>query len=172
MTKILIASITLLVAGLAVYTDVRWAKIFNVVTVPAILLGLILNSVFGGIGGLVMSLQGIGIGLGVFLLTAFLGRILGGGDIKLFIALGALQGPTFLLWTIAATAGAGAVLAIVIALYNRILISKLKSLATICYLRAFQKVPMQIDPDAPGPRLPYAIAIAIGAVVVMAVIKL
>ncbi len=168
----ILGAITLIVAAIAVYTDVRWGKIFNAVTVPAMGVGLILNAVADGPAGLLMSVGGIGVGLGLFVISGFLGRILGGGDIKLLMAVGALQGPVFLLWTIVATAGVGAVLAIAISLYNGILISKLKSLVTSCYLRVACKVPMRIEQDAGGPRLPYAIAIALGTVVSMMIVKL
>ena len=169
---IVIASITLVIAAVAVYTDVRWGKIFNAVTVPAILVGLILNTVDSGLAGLGMSLQGVGVGLGLFIVSGFLGRILGGGDIKLLVALGALRGPVFLLWTIVGAAGAGAVLAIVIALYNRILIAKLKSLVTTCYMRVAHRVPMDMEQDAASPRLPYSIAIGVCVVMAMAVARL
>ena len=168
----IVGAITLIVAAIAVYTDVRWGKIFNAVTVPAMGVGLTLNAVADGPAGLLMSVSGIALGLGLFLFSALLGRILGGGDIKLLLAVGALQGPTFLLWTVAAAAGIGAVLAIAISLYNGILISKLKSLVASCYLRAACKVPMRIEHDAGGPRLPYAIAIALGTAVSMTIAKL
>lgn len=172
MIEIIISIITLIIAAIAVYTDVRWGKIFNAVTVPGVLVGLTLNSIAGGMPGLVTSLGGIGIGLGVFFVTAFLGRILGGGDIKLLIAVGALQGPAFLVWTIVVMAGVGAILAVATALYHGVLTTKLKSLVTICYMRMTHKVPMQMEQNSSGPRLPYAIAIALGTIITMAVVKL
>ncbi len=172
MIELIAFGATLIMAAIAVYTDVRWGKIFNAVTLPGLLLGLILNSIAGGMAGLVVSVEGIAVGLGVFLVSACLGRILGGGDIKLLIAVGALQGPIFLLWTIVATAAIGAILAVVTAVYHGILIAKLRSLVATCYLRVAQKVPMQMDHDSSGPRLPYAIAIALGTIVAMAVVKL
>ena len=173
MIAIITISITLAMLAVAVYTDVRWGKILNAVTVPGMVLGLILNTLDAGVvAGLVKtSLLGIGVGLGLFFLSAFLGRILGGGDIKLLIAVGALQGPGFLLQTIVATALIGGVLAVAIALCNRILTTKLKSLVAGCYLRIAHKTPMRLE-DSTGPRLPYAIAIGLGAVVVMAVLNL
>jgi len=70
--------LTVLLVAAAVYTDVRWGKIFNHLTVPAIALGLVINSL-SGIDGLLRSTEGIGLALGLFLISSLLGRILGGG---------------------------------------------------------------------------------------------
>ena len=171
MVRVVTAGITLVLVATAVYTDIRWGKIFNAVTVPAAGLGLILGVAGTGTAGLLVSLEGIAVALGLFLVSGFLGRILGGGDIKLLMAVGALQGPSFVLWTIVATAAAGAVLAIALALHKRILLSKVKSLVTGCYLRMAHRVPMRMEEDSAGPRLPYAVAIALGVIVSMAVLK-
>ena len=67
----IVAAITLIVAAIAVYTDVRWGKIFNAVTVPAMGVGLTLNAVVDGPAGLLMSVGGIAVGLGLFVISGF-----------------------------------------------------------------------------------------------------
>jgi len=165
-------SLTMLLVAAAVYTDVRWGKIFNHLTMPAIVLGLIINSLIG-IDGFLHSLAGIGLGLGLFLVSCLLGRILGGGDIKLLMAVGALQGPAFLAWTICYTAIIGGVLAVIIAVRHGILLEKIKALFTSCYMRLTFRVPMEMEQnDTAQPRLPYAIAISLGTVATIAALHI
>ena len=164
----ILTGLTILVVAVAVYTDVRWGKILNALTMPGIVLGLLLNSVRDGTAGLLLSIAGIGLGLGLFVLSCFFGRIIGGGDIKLLMAVGALQGPSFLLWALCYAAIIGAVLAIAVALQHGILMRKLKALFASLYLRLTYKVPMDIkESAASGPRLPYAIAISLGTMAAM-----
>ncbi len=165
-------SIVVLLVAVAIYTDVRWGKIFNYLTGPAIVLGLVINSL-SGIDGFLRSIQGIGLALGLFLISSLLGRILGGGDIKLLIAIGALQGPLFLAWTICGTAIIGGILGVIIALRHGILVEKLKTLFATCYMRVTFQVPMEMeDNKATEPRLPYAIAIGLGAIATIARLQL
>jgi len=165
--------LTVLLVAAAVYTDVRWGKIFNHLTITAIALGLVINSLTGGIDGFVHSIGGVGLGLGLFLISCLLGRILGGGDIKLLTAIGALQGPAFLGWTMLCTAIIGGVLAVIVALRHGILIEKLKILFATCYMRVTFQVPMQMeDNKATDPRLPYAIAIGLGTIATIARLQL
>ncbi len=166
-TMISMAAVVVL-AAIAVYTDVRWGKIFNAVTVPFAVLGLVLNTVDNGWAGLGSSLAGIGVGFGLWLISCFLGRVLGGGDIKLLMAFGALQGPGFLLWALAYGAIIGGVLAIAVAVRRGIMMRTVKSLGASLYLRAAAAVPMQIEDSAGDARLPYAIALGAGALVALA----
>lgn len=112
-----------------------------------------------------LSAQGVGVGLVLFLVSALFGRLLGGGDVKLLMAIGALQGPHFLMWTLFYMALAGAVLAIAVALYHGILGQRVRALAASCYLRVAQGMPMEMNEAGGGPRLPYAIAIGVGSLV-------
>jgi prepilin peptidase CpaA len=94
-------NIVLVIAALyCAYTDVRYRRIYNYITIPAIVLGVLIQYLFNGIDGLTMSLLGTGTGLGLFLLFYLLKGI-GGGDIKLLAAVGALQGYIFVVYTAA-----------------------------------------------------------------------
>ena len=155
-------------AAVAAYTDVRCGKIFNAVTVPFALLGLALHAIGGGWEGVLLSLGGIGVGFGLWLVSSFLGRILGGGDIKLLMAFGALQGPGFLLWALGYGAVIGGVIAVVLALRRGMLGATFRSLGTSLYMRAAMSTPMEIADGAGSVRLPYAIALGAGALVALA----
>ncbi len=152
----------------AVYTDVRWGKIFNWLTVPFAALGVVLNTVAGGMDGLLLSLGGIAAGFGLWLVSNFLGRILGGGDIKLLMAFGALLGPGFMLWTFAWGALVGGVIAVVMALKRGLLLRTLRQMGTSIYMRATCAAPMEITDGAGEVRLPYAIALGAGALISIA----
>jgi prepilin peptidase CpaA len=158
-----LAVITIVITAISVYTDIRWGKIFNAFTLPALGLGLVINGVARGTGGLWLSGEGLLLGFGLFVVSAVFGRLLGGGDVKLLMAIGALQGPHFLMFTLLYMALTGAALAIAVGLYHGILGQRLRALAASCYLRAAQGVPMEMNETGGGPRLPYAIAIGVGS---------
>jgi prepilin peptidase CpaA len=73
-------------------TDARTGRIYNRITVPAIVAGLVWSVTAGGSVGAWASGLGLLAGLVPFGLAALRGWI-GGGDVKLFGALGALLGP-------------------------------------------------------------------------------
>jgi len=156
-----------LLAIIAMYTDVRWGKIFNTLTLPFALLGLALNSIGAGWEGFTLGMLGIALGFALWLASAFLGRILGGGDIKLLMAFGALMGPQFLLWSLLYGALAGGVMAIIVALRKGVLQDTFKSLGTSLVMRAVASAPMEIGDRAGEVQLPYAIALGAGAFVTL-----
>ncbi|MFV1959997.1 MAG: prepilin peptidase, partial [Planctomycetota bacterium] len=83
----------LLVLGLAVWTDVRDGKVYNRLTYPAALLGLVLNATVRPPGvGLGQASLGLAVGF-IPLFLAFAVGGLGGGDVKLMGAVGAFLGP-------------------------------------------------------------------------------
>lgn len=82
--------ITLGMTLICAYTDLKVKKIYNVVTLPMVIMGLFYHGVIEGLEGLQFSLFGILVVLP--LLFFFVLRMLGAGDIKLFMALGAWWG--------------------------------------------------------------------------------
>lgn len=86
----------LAVSAAAAFTDLRTGRIPNWLTLTAMLVGLLFHGVGTGIAGLGVSLVGIAVCAvppGI-VYKASDGRGIGGGDLKLFAALGALLGPT------------------------------------------------------------------------------
>jgi len=68
--------------------DIRWRKIPRALTTSAVAVGLIFHLAFGGfVSALIAALIAFGVGLSFFQLGA-----IGGGDVKLITALGALLG--------------------------------------------------------------------------------
>jgi Flp pilus assembly protein protease CpaA len=120
----------------------------------------------GGLEGLLLSLGGIGAGFALWLVSNFLGRIMGGGDIKLLMALGALMGAGFMLWTFAIGAIAGGVMAVAISL-RRGLLGKVG--APDGYLAVYAREVLRADGDhrrrRRGPTAPTPIALGLGALI-------
>ncbi len=91
-TLLLSAAVSVSLA--AAITDARTGRIPNILTLPAIASGVALNAWFGGREGAVASLFGVlaAGGLPWLLHRITKGAAIGGGDVKLFAALGALLG--------------------------------------------------------------------------------
>jgi prepilin peptidase CpaA len=148
----------------ATVTDLRARRIPNVVTLPALLLGLVLNTVLHGLEGGTTSLQGAGLALAA-LLPLYILRGMGAGDVKLMAAIGALKGPEFLIYTFAwASIFAGGMALVGLLRSRRLGLA----LGHLVYFRFFPR------PDGTfisAGRLPYAPAIATGGVMVLAGIR-
>jgi prepilin peptidase CpaA len=86
-----VAASILALSGIAIATDLFKGRIYNWLTVSAMILGLILGFVASGWMGILQALVGIGIGLLLYGWIFWLG-FMGAGDVKLLMALGALGG--------------------------------------------------------------------------------
>jgi prepilin peptidase CpaA len=78
----------------ALVTDLVWGRIFNWLTLPALLSGMAVSFHVGGLSLLGASALGVFLGL-VFYGPLFAARWIGGGDVKLLMAFGAWGGPQF-----------------------------------------------------------------------------
>ncbi|MCR8641359.1 prepilin peptidase [Paenibacillus sp. N1-5-1-14] len=81
---------------IAFITDVRRSQIPNVLTVSAVLIGLLLQGIIGGWDGLLQGLIGMGVGLAV-MLPLYLFGALGAGDVKLFAGIGAITSLSYVM---------------------------------------------------------------------------
>lgn len=90
-----------LVSASAAWTDYRFGRIPNRLTISALAAGLILNGAMGGVRGAITSALGLVAGFVVpgVLYKVSSGKAIGGGDVKLFAALGALLGPMLVIET-------------------------------------------------------------------------
>jgi prepilin peptidase CpaA len=86
----LIAAVSL-ISVIAAATDFARGRIYNWLTLPALLAGFALSVWFGGWSGLEDSAAGAGAGLLLYGWMFWLGAM-GGGDVKLLMALGAWGG--------------------------------------------------------------------------------
>jgi prepilin peptidase CpaA len=167
-----IAGATALLGGgscaIAACTDLRTRRVPNWLTFPTLGLALVLVSL-QGVASLERSLLVV---LGAFVLGAFLhaSGLLGGGDVKLLIAIAALVGFPNCVALVLYTAVAGGVLAIGVSVVQRRLpevMSKTSSALTAMWIS--KRVAIDRAPGAARAkdRLPYAVAIAAGFAVLV-----
>jgi prepilin peptidase CpaA len=76
----------------ALVFDIWRMRIPNVITFPAMAVGLVYHAVTGGAHGFILSLGGLALCLGIFLIPYAMGGM-GAGDVKLMGAVGAILGP-------------------------------------------------------------------------------
>jgi len=106
-----LTALVVVVASVCVVTDVARRKIFNWVTLPGILLGIVLHTAVHGWSGMGSSLVGLAVGFGFSFLLFLVGAVRG-GDVKLSGAMGACLGWPLVVWVIILTHAAGLVLAL------------------------------------------------------------
>lgn len=82
--------------GVAAYTDWRSYKIYNKHVLAGFLAGLFYHAYFGGLPGVEAALIA-GFAGGAVLFPAWICGAIGGGDVKLYAALGAILGLPFLI---------------------------------------------------------------------------
>ncbi len=161
-------ALTLSLAGLlfavlvtSAYTDVAKGKIYNWCTFPAIALGIaghIWLNVEGGEWFFPLrSVLGLALGAGIFLLPYYLGLV-GGGDVKLMGAIGAIRGPNFTLLALFLSAVVGAVFGFAVLIWKGRFAAGLKSVGGAMF------TPWKLREKAreDDTRIPYGLAIALG----------
>lgn len=124
-SPILLAAIALVL--FATYSDLRWRKIPNCLTLPAIALGFVLNFVGNNWNGVIFAFIGLLLGMGLLMLPYLLGGM-GGGDVKLMAALGALLGSYAILNVFLYTTLVGGAIAVVVAVANKSLVETFKKM--------------------------------------------
>ena len=96
MSTVILPIIAILLSVAACVTDLRTGRIPNWLTLPVVGISPVLFAILQGRIGAVLSLFGLVLSGAVpwLLYRSTQGRGIGGGDVKLFAALGALLGPT------------------------------------------------------------------------------
>ncbi len=164
MNSLVINLVLVAVLAVAVMTDLRSRRIPNLLTFPALGLGILLNSAFLGLDGLKTSGEATLLAMAM-LLPLYMFKGLGAGDVKLMAAIGALKGPEFFIYTFAWAAIFGGGMAML-----GLLRSRRVGLA-FSHLVYFRFFPRPDGTFISAGRLPYAPAIALGALLVLSGVR-
>jgi prepilin peptidase CpaA len=163
-------AILLTVVLIAALLDVKKRKIPNALTFPAMAVGLIVQALAAGGGGVLSGVLGLIIGTGLFFVIYLMGAI-GAGDAKLIGAVGAFVGPKGILMVVLFTALAGGLYALFLLLFFRSRTKgALKSIGQTFVIFALAKR-LEFGPEGQNkdaPKLCYGIAIAAGTAVYVA----
>lgn len=151
--------VLLVALGAATVIDLRSRRIPNWLTLPLAAAGLLFGGLTAGPAGLARAAAGLLVGAALFVLpVAKLGW--GMGDLKLAAAIGAMTGPQFALWTALYGFAAGG------------LIAALLIVGRIVRMPAVVPVGASAAPRwraGRGATMPFALAIALGALAALAI---
>jgi prepilin peptidase CpaA len=158
---IIFLSIILIAAAV---NDLRFQKIPNLLTYPAMGIALVYHFVMNGLDGLLFSAGGLALGIAVFILPYLMGGM-GAGDAKLMGAVGAILGAKGVFIAFLFTAIIGGLYALILVLIKRqhfkgFFTRQAVTLKTFIFTRQF--IPISEDSNEKKPRLCYGIAIALG----------
>jgi prepilin peptidase CpaA len=159
-----VAAPVIVLVTLAARADVRTRKIPNVITFPALLLGIATQTAFAGLDGFRGSLMGMALAGGV-LIPGWLFRWMGAGDVKLMAAVGAwLAWPQAMIAVLASLVMGGAI-SLIVALRRGVLRQALTGAALIggsMVTRTGDAAPVTT-----GVRFPFALAVFAGSTIAL-----
>ena len=147
------------ILAFACYGEIRERRIPNWLTLGAIALGVGAAVIEGGVEGLKDSALGLAIAGGLFLPFCLLG-VVGGGDMKLMAAVGAIVGWPMVLRVVCNTCIAGGAIAVAIMAWNGVLLTTLANVFKI-----MEGMPRKQQGLRNPPMVPYALAITAGTLV-------
>lgn len=157
----------LLIGMIATVTDFWKRKIYNWLTLPAIVVGLGLNAWAKGWPGLGDGLLGLLLGGGVFLILGLLG-MMRGGDIKLAGAMGALIGWKLMITALYYSALIGGAFGLIWAALHGTLWPTLKRVGRALYAAAAPGMKPEVElAQSETEPMPYGVAISWGAIVTL-----
>lgn len=161
-------SILLLLVLVAALTDVWKGLIYNWLTLPVILIGLVLATYQGGWAGTAASIFGVFIGGGLLFIPFIFGAM-GGGDVKLMAAIGALMGPYFTLETLVVSILAGGCMGLVLMIARGKLLPTLKwytgCLKAFFMVISYKGTAFSLPKSPEVGTAPFGVSILIGAAV-------
>jgi prepilin peptidase CpaA len=159
--RLTVPAMLIVLLAVAVYSDMRHGKVYNKLTLTCIVLGIILSLLSAELRGLGESLAGVLLVLLLYLL--FAPRVgIGGGDVKLMMAVGALMGIRFTIWALLFTAAIGGLLALLVMLRHGVLAGTLRSMWTNLLLKICFQAPVEVAGASRGLKFRYSPAIALG----------
>ena len=149
--------------------DVRSRRVPNALTLGTSVVAVAMHGVLNGWSGVFLAASGWVVGLIMFLPLFALGGM-GAGDVKLLAAIGAWLGPAGALWTGLYGAIAGGIMALVVALargYFMTALRNVRAMLRLWIVAGVQPVEGLTLANEASVRLPYALPVAVGALVAL-----
>ena len=147
------------ILAFACYGEIRERRIPNWLTLGGIVLGIGAGLIEGDLEGLKDSALGLAIAGGMFLPFCLLG-VVGGGDMKLMAAVGAIVGWPMVLRVLCNTCIAGGVISVAIMAWHGVLLTTLANA-----FRIMVGMPRRVRGLRNPPMVPYALAITVGTLI-------
>ncbi len=153
------------------FTDWKYSKVYNVVTIPCMAAGIAVWGVAAGWSGASRAASGLLIGAGLFLVPYLQGGV-GAGDVKMFGAVGALGGWPFVLLAVAYSILIGGAMASWVLWRRGRFLATLKKICLIALTVVFRRLGAltpEEDPDAANRlTIPMGLAISVGTMAALA----
>lgn len=158
-------------AGVITYHDVRYRRIPNAFVLAALVGGIAINGIFGGVSGLIASMGGCALAFGLMFMLHIFGAM-GAGDVKLFAAIGAVTGAHLVLPTFIVVVLTGGVLALFSIIRAGVLVSTMhRVLQILVGMLPGWEMPRFAVPTDRTHTIPYGVAITIGSIISTAVFR-
>lgn len=151
------------ISVIAAFTDAWKGRVYNWLTFPAMVLGILFSVSQNSWDGVWASLFGIGVGFLLYGWMFFLG-LMGAGDVKLLMALGAWGGFRYAIEVGVLSILLGGVFALFILIFTKRILSFAQRIYVFVLTLVVKELtlePFQIDRKL---KMPFAIPIAIAAV--------
>ena len=172
-SSLFIVIIALLVplAIIITYYDVRYRRIPNAFVLATLASGLIVNTIYGGLNGVLASLGGCAIAfILMFILHVF--GAMGAGDVKLFAAVGSLVGTQLVLPTFLVVILTGGALALLLMLHTGAVRATMQRVLMILVgLLPGWQMPRFTVPADRRHTIPYGVAIMLGSLISVALFR-
>ncbi|WIV20172.1 prepilin peptidase [Paenibacillus polygoni] len=150
----------------AFITDVSSMRIPNLLSLSAIISGLIVHLCIGGFQGLLSSMSGLSTGFGIMFVLYLAGAV-GAGDVKIFGGIGAWTGVLFTVQAMVYSILIAGIIGLAILLWKKQLVQRLGKLILYIFSRVIPSIgfmsPVQsYSPLKEGLRFPFMIAVLPG----------
>jgi prepilin peptidase CpaA len=168
-----VAIIVLLIplAIIITYYDVRYRRIPNPFVLATLASGIAINSIFGGLAGLYGSVGGCALAFVLMFVLHIFGAM-GAGDVKLFAAVGAVTGASFVLPTFLVVVLTGGVLGVVSIIRAGVVLTTMQRVLQILVgLLPGWEMPKFAVPSDRRHTIPYGVAITIGSIISTAIFR-
>ena len=168
---VVIIALLLPLAIIIAYYDVRYRRIPNAFVLATLASGLAINTIFGGLSGLVGSLGGCAMAFALMFMLHIFGAM-GAGDVKLFAAIGAVTGASLVLPTFIVVILTGGLLALVSIIRAGVVITTMQRVLQILVgMLPGWEMPKFAVPADRRHTIPYGVAITIGSIISTAIFR-